>query len=56
MPHFSLKDHLRWIIGIVVWKFELGFEVAALVQGILGTFENHVPDEEIVIILQANRS
>ena len=55
VPHFCFEDHLRRIVGIVVWKFELCLEVAALVQCVLWSFEHDVPEEEIIVIFQSNR-
>ena len=56
VPHFSLEYHLRRIIWIVLWEFELCLEVSAFVERVFGSLKYNIPDEQVVIILKANGS
>ena len=54
MPHFANEPHVRRIVWIVVGELELRLEVASFVQCVFRTFEDNIPQEKVVVVLQSN--
>ena len=56
MPHFGFECHSWRVVGIVVRKLQLGFKVSSLIQRVLWTLEDDVPEEKIIVIFEADGS
>ena len=56
MPHFGFESHCWRVVGIVVRKLQLGFEVSSLIQRVFWTLEDDVPKEKIIVIFETDGS